>query len=537
MASMKISRVASTIGFLLLTACSLTQGMDLTPVSPTPRPPLPQGTLVPTGVRDVRSVETASPAPTATISPFDCAPSQDDRTTNYAVTAEMQYAKHELKVAQAINYTNSTNTSLPIIVFNVKSNWQPGIFKLQSIELANGEPLESHLINQRLEISLPQSLNADCVIHLTIKFDLRLPPIDVGGPHAYQGFLGYSVRQINLGQWLPVVAAHDGDEWITHEEIPIGEQDILDIANWDIDFHLVGAPNTIQIAAPGTLERVSNTEWRFNLSQARDFSFSISENYRLLQEKTNSGINVELYSFDDALIPTENSTLDSAAFALNTAVKSVNLYETLYGTYPLKRLVIVEGDFPDGMEFSGIVFVGGEYFRGLNGVESYLTIISVHEIAHQWWYSHVGNDQAIAPWLDEALATYSEVVFIEKYYPTLKDWWWNFRVKRLAPQGFVDSTVYEFTTRRSYINAVYLRGVQMLNDLRTELGDDVFFGWLNRYASKGAGHVMTPEIFWSLLTPEQYLRTAAIRQRYLRHPQIMVTSTPTCNTEAACSSQ
>ncbi len=449
----------------------------------------------------------------------------------------MHYAKHDLKVAQEVTYTNATESSLSTFVLNVKSNWQPGIFKLQSIELANGEPLKSHLVNQRLEITLPQPLNPNCIAHINLKFDLHIPPIDVGDLHAYQGYLGYSTRQTNLGQWLPVVAARDGDSWISHEEVPIGEQDALDIANWDIHLQITNAPNTIQIAAPGTAERISDTEWHFNLSQTRDFSFSIGENYRLLQQKTNSGINIELYSFDDAIIPNESTGLDSAAFALNTAVKSVNLYETLYGAYPLKRLVIVEGDFPDGMEFSGIVFVGGEYFRGLNGVESYLTIISAHEVAHQWWYGRVGNDQAISPWLDEALATYSEVVFIEKYYPTLKDWWWNFRVNRLAPQGFVDSTVYEFTSRRAYINAVYLRGVKMLNDLRTELGDDVFFGWLNRYASESEGRIITPEYFWSLLTPEQYTRTETIRQHYLRHLQIIALSTPSCATAATCTPQ
>ena len=76
----------------------------------------------------------------------------------------------------------------------------------------------------------------------------------------------------------------------------------------------------------------------------------------------------------------------------------------------------------------------------------------------------------------------------------------------------------------------------MLNDLRTELGDDVFFGWLNRYASEGAGRIMTPEYFWSLLTPEQYTRTEAIRQLYLRHPQMMATTTPACNA-ATCTPQ
>jgi hypothetical protein len=537
MAFMKISRVVSIVAFVLLTACTLTQSMELPPNPPTNRPPLPQSTLISTRIRDVHSIITPSPAPTATKAAFDCDATETSTITNYKVTAEMQYAKRELKVAQEITYTNTTTNSLSTLALNVESNWQPGIFRLQSIDLVDAEPLKSHLASQQLEITLPQPLNPNCVAHINLTFELHLPPIDLGGVHSYQGYLGYTGRQSNLGLWLPVVASRDGNGWVSHEEIPIGEQDALDVANWDIDFRITNAPNTIQIAAPGTSERISDNEWHFTLTQSRDFSFSIGENYRLLQQKSNSGVNIELYSFSDAVIPSDSGSVDTAAFALNTAAKSVNVYETLYGNYPLKRLVIVEGDFPDGMEFSGIVFVGGEYFKGLNGVQSYLTIITAHEVAHQWWYARVGNDQAINPWMDEALASYSELVFIEKYYPSLKDWWWNFRVNRLAPQGFVDSTVYEFTSRRAYINAVYLRGVKMLNDLRTALGDDVFFGWLNRYVSEGAGRIMTPEQFWSLLTPEQLTRTESIRQLYLRKPQITPVNTLTCVSQAGCTPQ
>jgi hypothetical protein len=535
MALMKISRVVSTVGFIFLASCSLTQSMELTPNPPTARPTLPPSTLVPTADRDVHTVSTPSPEPSATITLFECLPKDTDVTTNYTVTADMQYVKRDLKVAQEVTYTNTTDTPLSNLDFNIRSNWQAGIFRLQTVELTNGTPLKSHLSSQQLEVTLPQSLNPGCVVRLTIKFDLHIPPIDIGGVHAYQGYLGYTGRQTNLGQWLPVIAARDANGWISHEEIPIGEQDALEVANWDIDLQITGAPGNVEIAAPGTVKQISSTEWHLDLTQSRDFSLSIGENYRLLQQTTNSGVNIELYSFDDSLIPTDNGTMDSAAFALNTAVKSVNLYESLYGSYPLKRLVIVEGDFPDGMEFSGLVFVGGEYFRGLSGVQSYLTIITAHEVAHQWWYAHVGNDQAIDPFLDEALATYSEFVFIEKYYPTLKDWWWDFRVNRLSPQGFVDSTVYVFATRRAYINAVYLRGAKMLNDLRTALGDDVFFGWLNRYAAEGANHLMKPDQFWSLLTPEQLTRTESIRQLYLQKSRILETATPACDPQSTCS--
>jgi hypothetical protein len=79
----------------------------------------------------------------------------------------------------------------------------------------------------------------------------------------------------------------------------------------------------------------------------------------------------------------------------------------------------------------------------------------------------------------------------------------------------VDSTVYDFNTVREYINAVYLRGAHLLDDLRKDLGTDAFFDWLRRYAEAGKNQVVTPELLWSLLTPEQMAATQATRAKYL----------------------
>ena len=49
------------------------------------------------------------------------------------------------------------------------------------------------------------------------------------------------------------------------------------------------------------------------------------------------------------------------------------------------------------------------------------------------------------------------------------------------PRGKVDYPVYEFSTPRQYINAIYLRGAQMLQNLREDIGDPAFFAMLRSY--------------------------------------------------------
>jgi aminopeptidase N len=74
--------------------------------------------------------------------------------------------------------------------------------------------------------------------------------------------------------------------------------------------------------------------------------------------------------------------------------------------------------------------------------------------------------------------------------------------------------VYSFASIREYINAVYLRGVLMLHDLREALGTQAFYEWLRAYALAGKDKIATPTLFWSLLSDEQQALVAPIRARY-----------------------
>jgi len=228
-----------------------------------------------------------------------------------------------------------------------------------------------------------------------------------------------------------------------------------------------------------------------------------------------------MYAFPDAVQSVNGVLVDGAQHALAEGVRAFEQFESLFGRYPHQRLLIVQGDFPDGMEFSGLVFVSTTWFYSFaGGVRNYLTIITVHEVAHQWWYVQVGNNAALVPWLDEALSTYSEYIYYEEFYPDERNWWWSARVGYYNPQGLVDSTVYEFTTVREYINAVYLRGVQMLHRLREDIGTDAFFELLAEYADRANGRIATSETFWELLSPEQWQLTAQTREQFLRDPDL-----------------
>ena len=185
---------------------------------------------------------------------------------------------------------------------------------------------------------------------------------------------------------------------------------------------------------------------------------------------------------------------------LETAVKALSLYSEIFSGYPRPYFAVVEAEFADGLEYDGLIFVSRNYHAGYSGTpRDFLILLVAHEVAHQWWYGLVGNDQAGEPWLDESLATYSELLYYERYHPDLTAWWWQFRVNYFSPEGWVNWSLYDTGRFSVYFHAVYLRGALFLRDLRTLIGDESFFHFLGAYTQGLAYRQATGADFFEYL--------------------------------------
>jgi len=479
-------------------------------------------TPVPTVGRLASAVVTDTPAPTVVAQQptptSDACTRPEDPTTRHTVQAAVSYVARQVDVQQTIRYTNMTDSALPVLALNVEPNRWLETFTLNKIRI-NDAPGQFTLTGRRLDVTLVEPLRPDCTVKLELGFTLTIPAI-IGGRESFRGYFGASPRQMNLGHWLPTVIPFRDGDWLFHETVLIGEQIVLDPAHWDVTL-TVDDPD-VMVAAPGTMAHPSERVWRFQHRAGRDFAASLSPVFRVEETTGERGTAVAVYTMPDATVPDgSGGWINGGEYAAKITAESLDLYADAFGDYPHERMVIVQGDFPDGMEFSGFAFVSTDWFVGYDGTPAgYLMLITVHEVAHQWWYDLVGSNQALAPWLDEALSTYSEYLYIEAYYPELADWWWYFRVNRLNPQGNVDSAVYEFDQIRPYINAVYLRGVLMFHEMRLTLGDEAFFEWLSAYTEANTGRIATADALWAALTPEQFEQTAFTRASFLRNPGV-----------------
>jgi len=448
---------------------SFTPGSAASPTSTFTLTPQPTQTFTPLP-------PTSIPAPVTTVVP----PSVTSSRTNYILYATLDFDAHTLGVDETIRYYNNTGIALSNIVLSVQPNRYGGAFTLNSLAQDNA-PLTTYILNdQRLTLNLPQSLQPGTSTTLTLSFKLSLPA------KSSSGIFGYDFNQINLIDWYPFVVPYSNG-WILHDPSYVGEYLVYDSSDIEVN---IKAASDVVIAASAPSEQ--NGDWtRYRLYGARTFTISASDEF-LVSEATSGSVVVRSYYFDGY-----KSAGDGILLA---ATEAVSTYEANFAAYPYQTLAVVQADIHDGQECDGLIFLATDFYAEYNGTaRNNLTTIGVHEIAHQWWYGLVGNDQALEPWLDEALSTYSERIFYENNYPGNISWWWQFRVDYFKPGGFVDSPVYGASSNRSYVNAVYLNGAHFIDDLRERVGYGNFAKFLKTYAARYARGRATSADFFAVL--------------------------------------
>ena len=452
--------------------------------------------------------------------------SPEEMHTRYMLRARYNHADHSLAVEQRILYTNTTGESLANFVLMVEPNWHPGVFQLTRLvwipymdetesalpspmpwgdvmEIMDGYFLEGN----RLTAPLPQLLPPGGQAALEIGFTLLLPPIPEDSEEYKPVPFGYTERQVNLVDWYPFLPPYRQDEgWLAHAPWYYGEHQVYDVADYAVEFETSGSVEPLVLAASAPPESQRGNLTRYRLEQVRNFVVSISPYYQVYTRQVD-GVTISSYG-----LPYFES---GAQAALQYTAEALVVYNQLFGPYPHRNLSVVVADFLDGMEYDGLYFLSRGFYNTYDGTPAnYLAMIAVHETAHQWWYAQVGNDQALEPWLDEALCTYSERLFYERMYPDLSAWWWAYRVDFYEPAGLAGGAVYEYTGFRPYRDAVYLRGAQFLEALRRQVGDDTFLQFLKDYAGRMAGKQATAEDFFAILAEHSTENISRLRQEY-----------------------
>jgi hypothetical protein len=424
-----------------------------------------------------------------------------DETTQYDLDVIFDYRQHSLSVSEKIRYVNTSPEGLDELLLVVEANRIPGAFSMKLITWEPGEPIEDfNLEGDQIHIPLPQTLAPGEMINVYIRYELVIPKAPLPSETTRPLPFGYTERQVNIVDWYPYIPPYrPGDGWLAHKNWWFGEHQVFDRVDFHVKLTLAEQVEGLVIAASAPVMMQGEDTYLYHQESARSFALSASHEY-IVQTTTVGDITVYSYSFPFHEYAGEE--------VLHNTADAMELFSQLILPYPHSSLSVVEADFLDGMEYDGLYFLSHGFYNLYEGTpRGYLTFISAHETAHQWWYGLVGNDQALEPWLDEAMCTYMEYLFYENVYAeypsvsdqSITDWWWYYRVNFYNPSGWVNGSIYDYDQFRTYRDAVYLNGAKFLHGLRSRIGDEAFFSFLKDYATQKQNTVATALDFFAIL--------------------------------------
>jgi hypothetical protein len=265
--------------------------------------------------------------------------------------------------------------------------------------------------------------------------------VDIRVPDQADRF-GHGRRVALLSNAIPVLAHLEGGAWRLDRYFPIGEAWTYPIADWTVR---LDAPRGVRVAAPGVLQPDGSRR----LERGRDYSFAAGR-MRSLHARI-AGVDVTVWGAQGRL-----------RHVLALTRKRLPRLAALYGPYgwPDLQIVVTPHAF---MEHTGLIMTSPQDY------------VVTHELAHEWWYALISNDQAEAPWLDEAFASYAE-----RAAGAQRGRW----CRRPGPDARLVTRGIAFFRERVFdgYGEIYSEGACLLDVLRARMGAGRFDAALRAYA-------------------------------------------------------
>ena len=316
-----------------------------------------------------------------------------------------------------------------------------GNFRNWSVEVG-GNPVNATLHDQTIKVPLGRTVGAGGSVSLVVRYTATFRS-GTGG----HDFLFTSQNSIlSAYRWIPWISRdvkyqplRHGDPFVTPVSPRVKVKLRSDVA--------------VRWGAAGRVISSSAREAVYLIRNVRDFNFTASRNYARRTGMSTDG---------STRIIILTRTLDAGQI-LGWARKALERFGGKLGPYPYASVTIAEASGGYAMESPGLIWLPYGYGRDRTpyGV--------VHELAHQWFYGVVGNDQTTNPFMDEATADF------------LARWLLGtFRASRCGYRA-LDLSMYAYS-EACYYEQIYLQGSALLNKVRGDMGNRRFWAALRGFA-------------------------------------------------------
>ena len=201
-----------------------------------------------------------------------------------------------------------------------------------------------------------------------------------------------------------------------------------------------------------------------------------------LQLRRQPGIRAHHAHVGDTTLRVYTQTVDGSRDGRPGDARRSSACSEAFGPYPWPDLVLAEVGAGGGFSM--------EYPRAIHLTRGKVidTYVVYHEVAHQWFYAQLGNDQQREPWLDEGFADFSARYLM------------GIGANQCSTRP-VNSEVFaweagpitggDWTQLRRLLRDGLLQGTEFLNGLRAAMGDEAFFAAMREWVSANQHGMVT----------------------------------------------
>ncbi|MEO8286374.1 MAG: M1 family aminopeptidase [Chloroflexota bacterium] len=384
------------------------------------------------------------------------------------------------QVTEKLTFTNNTDSTLDNAILRVPWNHWKGVVTLQSIA-ANGRTAQAawkQAIN--LDVTLPQPVAPGATV--TLELTLELKPRPVGGRTGYDK----ANDILSLGDMLPTLVPWQNGGWQYYPYSELGDLGNNTTANYHVEIASAGSEKLVVGGTGKITDRAANgTRWQFTAANVRDVAYVVSPRFiNPLEDSsmTRQEGNVKILAY---FLPGHKA---DGQRQLQLVGPALSWFSKRIGAYPFDTYMIAEMGVPlertdnYAQEYPMAYFVPTSWLALDTDPGTWPWYIPVHEVGHQWFYSTVGNNQLIDPWLDEALTTYITAEYVRANYPNQYGTSWSGMTISATGSKPVSAGVYSgFANENQYSAAIYDSGAVLLDKVRRAMGDNAFYAALQEY--------------------------------------------------------
>lgn len=412
---------------------------------------------------------------------------------HYSIEANYNDRKDEVSGHVTVKVPSNYLTGEKAVYFHLYPNafrkWRfgeeskpkkPGFIDISNVKV-NGKPTNQITRETVMKIPLSEELPKDKAVTIQMDYKLQLPH---GGTR-----LNTFKQTAFLAQWYPILAVKDQEGWHIDPYTSVGDPFYTQISDFEVVFRLPKGYRVISTAED--VDSSSSSLIVLKQKNVRDFVAVLTKDYQVKRGKFGD-IKVNLWyqkGMDDVAQP-----------LLKSAITSMEFFTKQFGRYPYKEVDVVLGETGfgiAGMEYPGLVTSIPKIWTEKG--ETPAVNVVAHELAHQWWYGVVGNNQVKEPWLDEGLTTFSEFLYMKEKMK-VDD---RQLLKRASTQTdqihqSVGITSVESLYRYPdsiYGLMVYIRPAAMLFQLSDQIGKEKVLQILHTYYKKYQYRTATTEDF------------------------------------------